>query len=544
MSLILTGGLKTDGTKMEGRGTVSVVNDKGVISRDEFIREITLRICSSLEIKESLRGAFEYLREHFPLEALVLFVIDERLGAIRRIEQASENVALPPQIIPLPEGMAEKIAARNFSAPFIMDAGEDEIFRTFAPLVGLDGNTDLIVPLRIKGTLLGGLNLRARGEGRYSEEFLELAGCLAEPFAIALANTLAHEEVLRYQAILLDDKRFLNRELHGDAAEGIIGGNTGLRNVMEMVRQVAPLNNTVLILGETGTGKELIANAIHFSSPRRNGPFITVNCGALPENLIDSELFGHERGAFTGAVAESRGRFERADGGTIFLDEIGELPPNAQVRFLRVLQNREVERVGGKRPIPVDIRVIAATHRNLQSMVAEGSFREDLWYRLSGFPIMVPPMRQRKEDVPALTRHFVTVRSMDLGIGAPPSIAPGALQRLMEYDWPGNVRELENLVERELILHRGGPLTFSTILPSSDQKNVSLVAGNGRSLYPLNLDEANAVHITEVLSLAKGKIDGPGGAAEMLGINPSTLRSRLDKLGISYRRRGRDVDTS
>ena len=527
------------GTKSEGKETASEVSDEGMAGRDEFIREITLRICSSLEIKESLLSAFEYLKEHIPLDALVLVIIDERLGAIRRIDHASEDVAIPPQIIPLPEGMLRKIADRNFSTPFVVDAGGDEIFRTIAPLVGLDGYTDLIVPLRIKGELLGGLNLRSRGEGRYGEEHLELTGCLAEPFAIALANALAHEEVLRYQAILLDDKRFLNRELHGDAADGIIGGNTGLRNVMEMVRQVAPLNNTVLILGETGTGKEMIANAIHFSSPRRNGPFITVNCGALPENLIDSELFGHERGAFTGAVAESRGRFERADGGTIFLDEIGELPPNAQVRLLRVLQNREVERVGGKRPIPVDIRVIAATHRNLQSMVEKGSFREDLWYRLSGFPLVVPPVRQRKEDVPALTRHFVTVRSRDLGIGAPPSIAPGALQRLMEYDWPGNVRELENLVERELILHRDGPLSFSTILPSLEQKNMPLVAGNGRSLYPLNLDEANAVHITEVLRLAKGKIDGPGGAAEMLGINSSTLRSRLDKLGISYRRRGR-----
>lgn len=520
-------------TKTESGGTANVV------SADEFIREITLRICGSLEIKESLCSAFEYLKGQFPFEALILFIIDERLGAIRRIEQASEDIIIPPQIIPLPEGMAEKIAARNFSVPFVVDAVNDDIFRAFAPLVGLGGNTDLIIPLRVKGVLLGGLNLRTRGEVRYGEELLELAGCLAEPFATALANALAHEEVLRYQAILLDDKRFLNRELHGDAADGVIGGNTGLRNVMEMVRQVARLNSTVLILGETGTGKELIANAIHFSSLRKNGPFITVNCGALPENLIDSELFGHERGAFTGAVAESRGRFERADGGTIFLDEIGELPPTAQVRLLRVLQNREVERVGGKRPIPVDIRVIAATHRNLQNMVMEGTFREDLWYRLSGFPIMVPPVRQRKEDVPALTRHFVAVRSRDLGIGVPPSIAPGALQRLMEYEWPGNVRELENLVERELILYRGGPLTFSTILPGLEQKNIPIVADNARSLYPLNLDEANAVHITEVLKLANGKIDGSGGAAEMLGINPSTLRSRLDKLGISYRRRGK-----
>jgi len=399
----------------------------------------------------------------------------------------------------------------------------------------------LIVPLRINGELIGGLDLRASGEGRYGEELLELAACLAEPFAIALANALAHEEVLRYQAILLDDKRFLNRELHGGDPDGIIGGNTGLRNVMEMVSQVAPLNNTVLILGETGTGKELIANAIHFSSPRRNGPFITVNCGALPENLIDSELFGHERGAFTGAVAESRGRFERADGGTIFLDEIGELPPNAQVRLLRVLQNHEVERVGGKRPIPVDIRVIAATHRNLQSMVAEGSFREDLWYRLSGFPIMVPPLRQRKEDVPALTRHFVTVRSSDFGIGVPPSLAPGGLQRLMEYDWPGNVRELENLIERELILHRDGPLIFDAILLREEGHKRPVTASSDRPPLPTNLDEAMAAHISNVLRIANGKIHGPGGAAELLGMNANTLRWRLDKLGISYRRQDRKI---
>ncbi|NVN92399.1 MAG: GAF domain-containing protein, partial [Desulfuromonadales bacterium] len=228
-------------TKTEGRGAASGLSDKGMAGRDEFIREITLRICGSLEIKESLRRAFEYLKEQFPLEALFLFIIDERLGAIRRIEHASENVALPPQLVPLPEGMLQKIAARNFSEPFIVDIEKDEILGALAPAMKIEGNTHLIVPLRIRGELIGGLTLQASGEGRYGEELLELAGCLAEPFAIALANALAHEEVLRYQAILLDDKRFLNRELHGDAADGIIGGNTGLRNVMEMVRQVAPL---------------------------------------------------------------------------------------------------------------------------------------------------------------------------------------------------------------------------------------------------------------------------------------------------------------
>lgn len=508
-------------------------------NRNEFIREITLRICSSLDIRESLRSAFEYMREHIPLDVLTLFILDERLGAVRRIAHAYENgAAIPPdEIIPLPEGMPDKIAARNFSVPFIVDAEEDEMFRTLAPLAKAEGSTDLIVPLRLRETLLGGLTLRAGGKGRYTDEQAELLGCIAKPFAIALANALAHEEVLRYQAILLDDKRFLSRELHGNADE-IIGANTGLRNVMEMVRQVAPLNNTVLLLGETGTGKELIANAIHYSSPRKDAPFIKVNCGALPESLIDSELFGHERGAFTGAVAESRGRFERADGGTIFLDEIGELPPTAQVRLLRVLQNREVERIGGKRPIPVDLRVIAATHRNLQGMISEGGFREDLWYRLSGFPIIVPPVRQRKEDIPAITRHFVAVKSRELGLAVPPSIAPGALLRLTDYDWPGNVRELENLVERELIRHRGGPLTFEAILPSGKEKKL-IISRETMSPSPLKLDEAMAAHIRGVLERTGGKIHGPEGAAELLGMNPNTLRWRLDKLGIGYRRRDR-----
>jgi transcriptional regulator with GAF, ATPase, and Fis domain len=294
---------------------------------------------------------------------------------------------------------------------------------------------------------------------------------------------------------------------------------------------VAPLNSTVLLLGETGTGKELIANMIHFSSQRKEGPFIKVNCGAIPENLIDSELFGHERGAFTGAVAESRGRFERADGGTIFLDEIGELPLQAQVRLLRVLQHREVERVGGTRAIKVDIRVIAATHRSLESMIAENRFREDLWYRINGFPIIIPPLRQRKEDIPALTRHFVQQKSRELGIGLPPSIAPGALKRLIEYNWPGNVRELENLVERELIRHKEGVLNFDTLTYPKDEPQDKVESAK---LPPLSLDEAVAAHISSVLKLTNGKIHGPGGAAVLLGVNPNTLRWRIKKLGIRY----------
>lgn len=267
-----------------------------------------------------------------------------------------------------------------------------------------------------------------------------------------------------------------------------------------------------------------------------DGPFVKVNCGAIPESLIDSELFDHEKGAFTGAASVKRGRFERADGGTIFLDEIGELPPQAQVRLLRVLQNREIERVGGDKPIPLDIRVIASTHRNLENMVSENQFREDLWFRLNVFPIIVPPLRQRKEDIPALTRHFVAHKSRELGIAISPAIAPGALERLMNSTWRGNVRELENLVERELIRHQGGQLRFDSVLPEGNSGKMAIVTEE-KPGGPLHLDEAMSRHIAKVLETTKGKIHGPGGAAELLGINPSTLRGRMNKLGIIYRRK-------
>jgi len=505
-----------------------------MVNRDEFVREVTLRICSSLKIEESLETTYRYLCEHLPLDDLYLSIIDTSLSAVRRVAYVAASASTAHQeITPLSAEMLQTLMARDFVEPFIAGFDHhDDLVRSMAPLFRLEGHSEMVVPLWLEEQRIGGLSLRTKGEGCYTPEHLELMSLVAHPFAIALANALAHEAVLRYRDILLDDKRFLNRELNPLSAEELIGGASGLRNVIDMVRQVAPLNNTVLLLGETGTGKELIANLIHFSSPRKEGPFIKVNCGAIPENLIDSELFGHERGAFTGAVAESRGRFERAEGGTIFLDEIGELPLTAQVRLLRVLQNREVERVGGHRPIPVNIRVIAATHRNLENMTAEGRFREDLWFRLNGFPIIIPPLRQRKEDVPALIRHFVTLKSRELGLGFPPAIAPGALTRLMEYSWPGNVRELENLVERELIRHRGGALTFDSVLPGETERPREAAVG-AAPRYPLNLDQAMAQHIREVLEMTGGKVHGPGGAAELLGMNPNTLSWRMDKLGIS-----------
>jgi hydrogenase-4 transcriptional activator len=508
-----------------------------MLDKNVFFREVTIRMCSSLQIKTALSSAFEYLRQHIPLDVLSLIIRDTELSALRRIAQvAVDQVKLTDEIVPLPEDLWAKVLSWNIRVPTIMGSDQDEVIRGLAPHIELDENSIILIPLWIENEFLGGLTLRAWGEGIYNSFHVELLAAATEPFAISLANALAHEKILKYRDNLLDDNRFLNKELFSQSGDEIIGGNSGLRNVMEMVRQVAPLNNSVLLLGETGTGKEVIANEIHFASPRKNGPFIKVNCGAIPESLIDSELFGHEKGAFSGATTEKRGRFERADGGTIFLDEIGELPLQAQVRLLRVLQNREIERVGGTRMIPVDIRVIAATHRNLENMISDNRFREDLWFRLNVFPIIIPPLRQRKEDIPALTRHFVAQKSMELRIPTSPAIAPGALQRLTNYDWPGNVRELENLVERELIRYRGGQLLFDSVLPAGRTSDYS-EPQKGSSIHtPLRLDELMSLHISKVLKMTKGKIHGPGGAAELLGLEPNTLRARMDKLGIKYRR--------
>ena len=278
----------------------------------------------------------------------------------------------------------------------------------------------------------------------------------------------------------------------------------------------------------------MIANSIHYSSSRSAGPFVSVNCGAIPDTLIDSELFGHEKGAFTGALAKKRGRFERADKGTIFLDEIGELPLKAQVRLLKVLQSKEIERVGGVKTISLDIRIIAATNRNLEDMVAKQLFREDLWFRLNVFPIWIPPLRDRQIDIPALIQHFVTLKAKEMNLPTIPTLQPGAINPLMTYHWPGNVRELENVVERALILNPAGPLTFDHLNLSQQKQPMQF---KQHPLETENLDDVISHHIRHVLAKTKGKVSGSDGAAAILGVNPSTLRNRMKKLGIDYGRK-------
>ena len=508
-----------------------------IVDPNEFFKNLTLRICSSLDLNVAMKRSLDYIRQIFPVEEIMLNILDDKLGAVRVVSRATLDDSKPAsEVLTLPGEFWEWLKHQSPPQPIIMT---NDLMHTIPPRFlhlfprRVNASSEMVVPLQVDGVRIGVLVIYAPDGEDYYQEHLDLLTSVIEPFAIALSNAITYQQLISYRDTLIDDKDFLQKELI--VSDQVIGEQNGLRQVMNQVNQVAPLNNTVLIQGETGVGKEVIANAIHQRSPRRNGPFIKVNCGAISESLIDSELFGYEKGAFTGATSQRRGRFERADGGTIFLDEVGELSLNAQVRLLRVLSTHEIERVGGTKVIPVDIRVITATHRDLSKMVAEGRFREDLWFRLNVFPIIVPPLRERKSDIPSLFRHFLNLKSRELGI-SPPTLAPGAMTRLMEYDWPGNVRELENVVERELIRAPYSEMMFGSLQHQGSAASGGETAAPSRSTENIPaLDEVMAEHIQKVLKLTGGKINGPGGAAAILKINPNTLRSRMEKFAIKYK---------
>lgn len=338
------------------------------------------------------------------------------------------------------------------------------------------------------------------------------------------------EQVLAEQekAKLQQQNLYLQEEIKSTHNfEEIVGSSLGVVSVLQRVSKVAVTDSTVLIMGETGTGKELIARAIHSASPRKAKPLIKLNCAALPTGLVESELFGHEKGAFTGATSRKQGRFELADGGTLFLDEVGELPLEAQAKLLRVMQEREFERVGGTMPVRVNVRVIAATNRDLVKMTKEGKFREDLYYRLNVFPVLLPPLRERKDDVPLLVRFFVNKFSSRIGKRIV-NIGKETLDLLVAYPWPGNIRELENVLERAVILTDGPELEIDPeLLPVSDGMHDRDAGQPDKSLFQVEKD-----HILSVLNQTNWVIEGMDGAAKLLAIHPNTLRSRLKKLGI------------
>ncbi|WP_035244481.1 sigma-54 interaction domain-containing protein [Desulfonatronovibrio hydrogenovorans] len=506
-----------------------------------FFREATMRICSSLNLEKAMQSTLEYFGRYMPADSLLIGIINPHLGVSRIIAHIGPD-DWPKRLgtVPLPQIIMARLVQEWKSEPkfgILNDPLQDEPdFAELHHLFWPDQVSLLHTDLALESKRIGILMLAARGTHRYREEHARMMNSLNEPFSIAMANALQYEEAVRLKEMLEDDNKYLHSELRSMSGDRIIGADFGLMQVMRMVRQVAPLESPVLLLGETGTGKELLANALHSASSRSSGPFIKVNCGGLPESLVDSELFGHEKGAFTGAISQNRGRFERAHNGTIFLDEIGELPLNVQTKLLRVLQHREIERVGGNKTVPVDVRIISATHQNLELMVGQGKFREDLWYRLNVFPIMIPPLRQRPQDIPALLDHLISRKCRDLKITSRVRLVPGTVQKLRSHHWPGNVRELENLVERTLIQARaaspGSEVLTINLDPGAKQDlRINPVHAADKSL--VSFDEAASLHIRKALDLADGKITGQGGAAELLRLNPSTLRGKMRKLGIS-----------
>ena len=514
------------------------------IDEKDFFLNATLKICSSLDIEKALWHCLLFIRDFMPAKDMSLHLYDSSTGVAEIIAYAGQEHyrALAIKVALSGQGRKQVEAQRSIRVRRVPKAGEDPVAGPPARQVGCQDLACLIMDLVIEKAFIGVVAVHGEPGRQFDVKHGRLLSLLNEPFSIALANNIRWRELKKLQHILLDDNRYFQDELRRITGEEVVGADFGLREVMDLVRQVAPLNSPVLLLGETGVGKELVASAIHNLSPRREGPLIKVNCGAIPESLMDSEMFGHEKGAFTGAISRKRGRFERATGGTLFLDEIGELSQEAQIRLLRVLQEKEIERVGGTGTIPVDIRIIAATHRNLDQMMAAGRFRHDLYFRLKVFPIHIPPLRSRRSDIPALLQHFTQKKCREMKLKRVPALAPQALDQLLEYRWPGNVRELENAVERELILCRGQQLLFHGMNEANSDShpahsNPASIEGALQPEEPVSLDQAMARHIRQALAAAGGKVEGPGGAAQRLGINPRTLRHRMRKLGVPFGRK-------
>ena len=382
------------------------------------------------------------------------------------------------------------------------------------------------VPMVRPNGPLGVLVLGSTRPNAFPGEDLDLLNQVATQLAVALENHRAALEIQTLKERLAEEKKYLEGDLPAEGVfEGIVGYSPAFKKVMEQVTTVAASNATVLILGETGTGKELIARALHRMSRRKDAPFIKLNCAAIPTGLLESELFGHERGAFTGAINQKIGRLETADGGTLFLDEIGEIPLELQPKLLRVLQDQEFERLGSNKTIKVDLRLVAATNRDLAKGVSEREFRSDLYYRLNVFPIQVPPLRERREDIPLLVRYFVQkfALRMERNIEAIPK---ETMKILAEWPWPGNIRELENLMERSVILSEGQALR----VPLSELRNLGVATATGGDQ---SLDAAEREHIIRVLRETRGMISGPGGAARRLGLKRTTLQSKMHRLKIT-----------
>ena len=504
--------------------------------RLELLLDLTNRVVSNLDMRDVLREISSQVRRVMRCDGVGIDLPSPEDGKLRiyaldydkpgsRISEGYE----PP---------ADDTSVRAFrTGESLIDSGEGEKSVAHVPMTGRDG-------------IVGVLSLGTRQEDAFTEDDLTFLTQVARQLAIAIENARTFREVSDEKNKLALEKLYLEDELRSELKfEEIVGRSETLRRVLEQIETVAPTDSTVLIYGETGSGKELIARALHNLSSRKSGAFVKLNCAAIPTGLLESELFGHEKGAFTGAITQRIGRFELANRGTMFLDEVGEIPLELQPKLLRVLQEREFERLGSTRTLRTDARLIAATNRDLAALVGEQKFRSDLYYRLNVFPVRVPALRERPEDIPLLVRHFVQQFSRQLGrtIDAIPAETMSLLTR---YPWPGNIRELQNVIERAVILTTGPILAVRSEDLQSSSQALAAAAGSGAVAFRESvtagpagnirgaLEEAERQHILVALEKSNWVVSGPDGAAARLGLKRSTLQSRMQKLGIRVARTG------
>jgi len=512
--------------------------------RDRFqlLLDINNAVVTRLDLKSILHATSESLRKIIPHDSAAISLYDSES---RQLRLHSFDLQYPSDVeegalFPLegsPEGLAfterrpvviGELDLKEFPAPLIEHAYKDGL------------RSACIIPLVAHNRAMGTLDIASRSENAFTESDADLLTHIAAQIAIAVENALAYREIAALKNRLASEKIYLQEEIQTQYNfEQIIGRSAALKRVLKQVETVASTDSVVLICGKTGTGKELIARAIHNLSARRERTLVKLNCAAIPTGLLESELFGHEKGAFTGALSQRVGRFELAHKGTLLLDEIGEIPFELQPKLLRVLQEQEFERLGSSRTIKTDVRLIAATNCDLKQMVNENKFRADLYYRLNVFPIVVPPLRERAEDIPLLVSYFAQkhARRMNKRIDTIPN---ETLQALGRYPWPGNVRELENVIERGVILSTGRELQVT--LPELDEAEaISSASHDGdiratqtqRAATPTTFSEVERAHILRVLNDCNWVIGGPRGAASKLGLNRSTLRSKMMKLRIT-----------
>ncbi len=496
-------------------------------AEEAVMLQLSGALLANMDVRKLLEAISASLREVIPHDAATLGLFEPATSTLMtQFLGADERGARRGDVRLVVEGSPTGLAFRK-GEPVVVNRLEESPFapESMRHLTGLGMKSGCWVPLVHRGEAIGTLMVASRIESAFGQSEAEMLSEIAGHVAMAVSNAVAYRQISELRDKLTQEKQYLEDEINlENRFEDIVGESAGLRQVLKEIETVAPTDATVLIQGETGTGKELLARAIHRLSGRSEHTFIKLNCAAIPAGLLESELFGHEKGAFTGAIARKMGRLELAHEGTLFLDEIGEMPLDLQPKLLRALQEREFERLGGNRPISVNVRLIAATNRDLAKMVAEKQFRSDLFYRLKVFPIFAPPLRERASDIPVLVRHFVATHSRRMG-KVIDSIPEETMRALTKWSWPGNIRELENLLERAVILTRGSVL----YVPLTE---LQIAEEEASELENPTLHAAEREHILRALREAKGQIGGTDGAAERLGLKRTTLNSKIKKLGI------------